>query len=218
MTRTPAILLFCTLQIGLMGCQTDHSTDKKQTMTGETAAKSKDTASANDLLFSQFVKKFPRVPLPLTIKTLEIQTTGVLQKITGRDSMFTNSSDPEGTWAYGLLPDTAGNFKLIWLSPADVYVPVLTTFNRHGQRISEIHLGVGACGSDCCFSCAEYITINKDLTIYSVDSIKSCDCDSAGPQEKTMKKYTRFMTGAIAADGKISMSDIKEKPVTLPGQ
>jgi hypothetical protein len=218
MTRTPAVLLFSLLQIGLMGGQTDHSTDKKQAAAIESGTKSAtDSASVNDLLFAQFVKKFPRLGLPLTIKTLDIQSDA-LQKITGRDSMFTSSSDPEGTRAYGLLPDTTGNFKLIWLSPADVYVPILTTFNRHGQRISETHLSVGACGSDCCYSCAEYITINKDMTIYSVDSIKSCDCDSAGPQEKTMKKYTRFMTGAIAADGKISMSDIKEKTETIPGQ
>jgi len=121
MARLPAILLFSLLEIGLMGCQTDHSTDKKQAATGETAAKSsKDSTSVNDLLFSQFLKKFPRLLLPLTIKTLDIQPTGSLQKITGRDSMFTNSSDPEGTWAYGLLPDTTDNFKLIWLSPADV--------------------------------------------------------------------------------------------------
>lgn len=199
MTRTPAMLLFCLLQIGLMGCQTDP-------------------ASVNDHLFAQFRKKFRTLSLPLTIKTLEIQSTGALQKITGSDSMFINSGYPDETRAYGLLPDTAGNFKLIWLAPAEIAVPVLTTFNSHGQRISEKYLGVGGCGSDCCFSCAEYITIDKDMSIYSVDSIKSCDCDSAGPREKTMKKYTRFMTGTIAADGKISMSAVREKMDTKPGQ
>ncbi|HWK05144.1 MAG TPA: hypothetical protein VNS58_15995 [Puia sp.] len=172
---------------------------------------SDETTDAKKLSFRMFVKKFKPLHLPLTIRTSDIQSTAVLKRITGKDSLFINSGYPEETWAYGVLPDTSDNFQLIWLSPAEIYLPVLTTFSKDGRKISEGHLSVGGCGSDCCFSCAEYITVNKDLTVYSVDSIRSCTCDSSGPRENTMKKYIRFMTGSISQKGQIYMSPIQEK-------
>jgi hypothetical protein len=111
-----------------------------------------------------------------------------------------------------MLPDTENSYKIIWLAPAEVEIPILTTFTKDGKKIKEEQLGVGGCGSDCGFSCKEFITINKELTIFSRDSINSTDCDTSGnPMENTTKKYISYKTGKIMKDGKIRMSAILEK-------
>ncbi|WP_205512021.1 hypothetical protein [Longitalea arenae] len=149
--------------------------------------------------------------LPLTIKTLEINDS-TLPGLEGHDTNYIRNEYP-GTrqCAYGLLPDTTNNYKIIWLLPAEIYAPILTTFSKQGQKLSEASLGVGGCGSDCCFECNETIIINKDLSIYSADSIKSCECDDNGPKPETMRKYARVKTTKIGIDGHFTFSDIVEK-------
>ena len=201
----PARFLF-SIGLFLGGCSLNNSNDK-----------SAGTPSAADrqkiIAFNKFIKKFKPLRLPLTLRTFDLQSTDGLHRITGKDSIFINSGYPNETWAYGFLADTADNFKLIWLSPTEVFVPVLTTFSKQGQKISEQYLGVGQCGSDCCFTCTESVIINKDLTIYSVDSIKSCTCDSSGPKKETMQNSIQFMKGRISPNGQITMSAVQEKNI-----
>ena len=202
------LTLFCFLLI--IGCKEDNANSKhhkKKPVAGKTA--SPDVAKR--VSFGKFIKKFRTLSLPLTIKTLDIQSTSALRRVTDKDTSFINSGYPNETWAYGMLPDTSENIQLVWLTPAEIYTPVLTTFTKGGQKISEKHLSVGGCGSDCCFTCDEYIYIREDRSIYSVDSIKSCTCDESGPKKSTMKKYIRFMTGSIGQDGRISMTGVQEK-------
>ena len=198
------ILLVGTLWISV-NCSNNksgNSTIKKEQNTAEDSIELKRSA------FEKFFKKFKPLQLPLTIRTLDDQPSDSSLRITGTDSIFIHSGYPEETWAYGSLPDTTSNFQLIWLAPAEISVPVLTVFSKTGQKISEKYLGVGHCGSDCCFSCSETIIINKDLTIYSVDSIRSCTCDSAGPILSTMINSIQFMKGNISRSGQIYMSAI----------
>lgn len=202
------LTLFCFLLV--IGCTEDSSNNKHHKKTAVSNKKvSPDVAKR--IQFGKFIKKFRPLSLPLTIKTLDIQSTSALRKITEKDTLFINSGYPNETWAYGMLPDTSTNIQLVWLVPAEIYTPVLTTFTKSGQKISEEHLSVGGCGSDCCFTCDEYVYIRKDRSIYSVDSIKSCTCDESGPKKSTMKRYIRYMTGNIAPDGNVSMSSVQEK-------
>ncbi|MBN9381823.1 MAG: hypothetical protein J0H74_13720 [Chitinophagaceae bacterium] len=204
------LTLFCFLL--LIGCTEDNSNNKHHKKTASGNKKTSPDA-ARKMQFGKFIKKFKPLSLPLTIKTLDIQSTSGLRKITDKDTLFINSGYPDETWAYGMLPDTSGNIQLVWLSPAEIYTPVLTTFTKGGQKISEKHLSVGGCGSDCCFTCDEYIYIRKDRSIYSADSIKSCICDESGPKKNTTRKYVRFMTGKIGEDGRISMTGVQEKNI-----
>jgi hypothetical protein len=163
--------------------------------------------------FAVFLKKFKVLSLPLTIKTLEIEVDSS-KKLNSKDNVFIKSEYPDEIYAYGMLPDTETNYKIIWLEPAEVEIPVLTTFTKAGKKIKEEELGVGGCGSDCGFNCKEYITINTDLSIFSRDSIKSTDCDTSGNIiESTAKKYMRYKTGKVLKSGKIEMTKTLEKPV-----
>jgi hypothetical protein len=205
------IILSTIIASGLMlhGCSNNTS---KQTKAGSNVhSKVKSLKTSAD--FREFLKKFKVLSLPLTIKTLEIVVDSS-RKLNTKDNIFIKSEYPNEIYAYGILPDTLNSFKIIWLQPAEEEVPVLTTFTKNGKKINEEYLGVGGCGSDCCFTCKEFITINHDLSIFSADSIKSCECDSTGPKENTTKKYIRYKTGKILKSGKIDITDILEKPVS----
>ncbi|GAC1309002.1 MAG: hypothetical protein NVSMB24_23700 [Mucilaginibacter sp.] len=169
--------------------------------------------TGSDPAFLNFLKKFKILSLPLTIRTLETGG-GTSQKLNVKDNVFIKSEYPDEIYAYGILPDTANIYKVIWLQPAEMEVPVLTTFTKNGKKINEEYLGVGGCGSDCGFSCSEFITINRDFTIFSGDSVESTDCDTSGNlKPNTTKKYIRYKTGKVLKSGKIKMSEILEKPI-----
>lgn len=164
--------------------------------------------------FKAFIGKFRVLQLPLTIKVTSLTGYESLPLLDGLDSIYVTSPDignGGGGLAYGLLPDTANSYKLIWLLPADIYVPVLTTLTKKGKIISQDYMGVGGCGVDCCFECNETVTVNKDLSIYSVDSVNQCECDDNGPKPETMSHYTRVKTAAIKDHGKFKFTDITEE-------
>lgn len=178
----------------------------------DTAVKTQKKSSKTNLKFREFLKKFELLRLPLTIKIDEINLDPTKQ-LTEKDNVFIKYQDPGAIYAYGILPDTTDNFKIIWLQPADDYIPIITTFTKDGKKIDSKYIGVGGCGVDCCFECSEVIVINKDLTTFSADSIKSCECDSNGPDENTTRRYIRYQMGKILKTGKINISKVLEKSV-----
>lgn len=206
-TRFPTLLLFALC----VSCTTGSS-DKVRLIDSNTVSATVIEPPAKNT-FREFIGKFKPVRLPLSIDLFQIQERR-LPVLYGSDSAFISSINPDSTYdkvyAYGILPDTAYSFKVIWLSPAEVYVPKLTTFSKDGKKISEDYLGLGKCGSDCCFTCNETVHIYSDYTVYAADSIKSCECDSLGPNESTMRKYVLSKTAKIEPDGKFTFSEEKE--------
>jgi len=208
------ILTLCSLitLLALSSCTEDQPKTKHHKKAAASGKKpSTDVNVSRKLQFEKFIRKFRPMALPLTIRTLEIEPGTAERKITDKDSLFIRTRFPNETWALGMLSDTTATIQLLWLEPAEMYNPVLTTFTKSGQKISEQHLSVGSCGAGCCFTCDEYIYIRKDRSIYGVDSIKSCVCDEKGPRKRTMRRYIRYVTGQIATDGRISLSKVREK-------
>jgi hypothetical protein len=205
---------FCFAFIFVLGCNMHSSAPQQKTDSPKGITNGEfDSGSGN---FRQFLAKFRPVVLPLVIRPFEEQEIfEKLPLIYGGDSIFIHTeykdTSLDKVYAYRLLPDTMNSYKVIWLEPAEVLIPVLTTFSKSGKKISQENLTIGGCGSDCCFSCNETIIINPDLSIYAADSIKSCKCDSSGPKENTMEKYVLMKTGHISGDGKIQLSQTKKK-------
>jgi hypothetical protein len=164
--------------------------------------------------FETFINKFKILEVPLTIEPLKIQN-GNFTQLTKTDLKFIDLHDIDpnldNVYAYGILPDTLESYKVIYLFPSEIRLPIMATYSKNGKKISEEELSVGDCGSDCGFTCCEYIKIYSDLKIYSVDSIQSYECDSLGIKENTLKKHTRFKNGSINKKGQIIMSKILEK-------
>ncbi|MFD0749977.1 hypothetical protein ACFQZS_07480 [Mucilaginibacter calamicampi] len=165
----------------------------------------------NENSFKKFKAKFKLLSLPLSINTLEIDVSKQ-RKLTGEDNIFVKSEYPNELYAYGMLTDTTGTYKLIWLEPAEIHVPVLATFTKTGKFIKKEYMSVGQCGSDCGFECTEFIQIKTDLTIFSADSIKSSACDSMGNiKETSTQKYTLFKKGKISKNGRIDFTSVNKK-------
>jgi hypothetical protein len=196
-----AVLLFA-------ACNSQPAAEKKQTASVPAPIE----APFVDPQFRAFLSKFRVLQLPLTIKEIDL-TDSARPHLSGSDTNYIEAinSGKEGLFAYGLLPDTANSYKVIWLAPADMYYPVLATYTKNGNKIKEDGIGVGGCGSDCCFECNETVTVKKDGSMYAADSIKECNCDENGPKLETMRKYVRYKTGQIASDGKFTVSEILEK-------
>jgi hypothetical protein len=170
-----------------------------------------DKATGNRLAFNKFLANFKILSLPLNIMPGRM-SVDQYKKINSTDKYFTGYKENETLYAFGMLPDTSGCFKVIWLEPADDYYPVLATFSKNGKKIKQEDIGVGGCGVDCGFECTETVTIRRDMSIYSVDSIKSTPCDSNGDaNKKAAERYIRYKTGKIMRRGNIRMSaDLKK--------
>jgi hypothetical protein len=109
---------------------------------------------------------------------------------------------------YGLLPDTTDYYGIIWLAPADLNYPVITTYNKKGEIIDESGIQIGYCGSDCGYDCSETITIGQSLDIFSIDSIRVTDCDAQGHLiDSTLRRYVIYKTGQITKKGKIELAE-----------
>jgi hypothetical protein len=204
--KTPAILLTALL---FAACNSNPAAEDKKAASIPVPA-----ITQVDPNFRTFMSKFKVMRLPLTIRPMELGDVSNLPLLYGRDTNYIQAPGTDTAsyrlYAYGLLADTANSYKLIWLSPADDYCPVLVTYTKKGEKINEEGLTAEACGSDCCWECNQTITINKDLSIHSVDSIKTCECDDNGPKRETTRKYMMVKTANIGADGKFKFTELKE--------
>ena len=170
-----------------------------------------DKQAAKKAAFRKFLSKFDVLSLPLEMKPGRMQMDHY-KKLDSADNAFTGYMEKSETlYAYGLLPDTSGSFKVIWFEPADDYYPVLATFTKNGKKIKQEDIGVGGCGEDCGFSCTETIDISKKMTIFSVDSVTENDCDTSGNETGKTEKYTRYKTGQITKGGRIHLSKTQQK-------
>jgi hypothetical protein len=169
-----------------------------------------DHASAS---FREFLKKFKPTSLPFRLRPSEELSVDGLAELSGAtsDTLFIHTEE-DINYAFVMLPDTSRVYQLVWLAPADTYQAFLSTFSKSGVKISEAHIGIGGCGADCGFECSETVLIGKDMSIYAVDTISSAECDDNGNViDGTMKRYLRYTTGKVEADGKIMMSEEMEK-------
>ena len=166
--------------------------------------------------FRQFIKKFRQLQLPVTLHYGEFESMNLpvfdSQNI---DTLFIKDNDTIDKY-YGILPDTNNYFGLIILYPAGYdYYPILITFDKIGNKISEEHLlnrGCGfAPGLDYCSSTG---VINRDMTIYLADTLKTVKLDSTmKPIDSTREYFCLYINGKINNSGKITMTGEQTKNI-----
>ncbi|HEY2583985.1 MAG TPA: hypothetical protein VGI43_19405 [Mucilaginibacter sp.] len=166
--------------------------------------------SESELAFKKFLTKFELLKLPLKM-TPGRMSVDHYPRLDSTNKSFTGYKENETLYAFGMLPDTSVCFKLIWFQPADDYYPVLATFTKNGKKIKQEDIGVGGCGVDCCFECKEMIAIQKDMSIYSVDSAKYTTCDTSCYE--AAERYIEYKTGKITRGGKIKISAEQRKNI-----
>jgi hypothetical protein len=163
--------------------------------------------------FTIFLNKFKNVELPLEITGCKLDKT-VSKNLIALDTATDKQFIPEIGLAYGRIKTNGNYIAVIYLAPADCFIPILATFNLNGTKIDSKPINIGGCGFDCGFECKEIMVLNKNYQIFTSDTIASSDCDSLGNiDQKTTKHFVVFKTGLLDSNGIIHLS--KETSMNL---
>ena len=157
----------------------------------------------------EYLSTLDKIQLPVTIKGCDNAYAGKRTLEKGKEleindnSFFKSYHHPYGQFS------TGGDFSaIITFGLADCLIPELVTLDRNGIQIDRKSIAIGYCGSDCGYSCKEFMRIDKDFTIYTSDTIKSYDCDSLGNvMLETEENYVIYKQGKLLPSGKIELSE-----------
>jgi hypothetical protein len=162
---------------------------------------------------NDFIKKFKVVELPFYFNGKNNDTSNMflINKHTS-DTLFYKTLDENKVYGCGLLPDTANYYTLLYFTQSETLYPILVTYSKDGEMISQTNLLVRGCGSDCGLSyCSSTASISKDLHIYAADTLKyEATCDKLGkflPNSDSTFIYSK--AGSISTTGTITMSEEK---------
>jgi hypothetical protein len=154
--------------------------------------------------FDGFLRNFDKTQLPLEIKGCYLSDKEVKEF---KGDHFKKYVD-EYHYGYKQFPANGNFIAIITLGAADCFLPVLTTFKLTGEKIDSKSISIGYCGSDCGYSCEEFMTIKEDYTIYVSDTISSSECDSLGNIiPGTTENYVIYKSGELLENGMIELSE-----------
>lgn len=188
-----AILLGLTLL--LVACGQGPETEARK-VGDEQPDPGKEKRAVEDL-----IQRLPYVQLPWSCELWKDQFSVI--QLTGQElEQLANDPQQEAGVAVGRLYDPSGAKHILWLSPADVDLPMLTTFSSEGEFIHVEGLVIGECGPGPCYECKETVRIDLDFTILTTDTITACECDSTfEPLSKPCEHYVMIREGSLSANG-----------------
>jgi hypothetical protein len=164
-------------------------------------------SSEKEITFRKFLKHFKVLTLPYSYKsasqfTNESSYYAVPDK--SPDTLFL----PHFSICYKMLPDTTNFFGLLSFIIGDGFAPVLTTYDKRGNKISNQQIDVAKCdGGGPCYTCSEYTYIYKDVSIFSIDTFYHYSCDSIYKISDSVPRVSVIsITGKIYSDGRIVLS------------
>ncbi|HWY98604.1 MAG TPA: hypothetical protein VNY36_05940 [Bacteroidia bacterium] len=163
--------------------------------------------------FNAFLKKFKHHEIPLAIKGCKINMSHIADtfKISASDSLY---MPLEGFIPYCTFKTNGNYVAIIYLGEADCLLPVIRTYNKTGKMIDEKGIAIGGCGVGPGFTCEEYMTLRKDYTLYTSDTISVSEIDSLGNEIKgTETKYVVYKEGRLLSSGKIELSGETRKDI-----
>jgi hypothetical protein len=209
--RTMRILISIILLCSLTNCS------KKNEFT-DSETKTVDSVANENKEFKEYLLTLDKVELPLTIKGCDnaYADKRVLDK--GKDVKASDDNSYFKTYhhPYGQIA-TNGNFSaIITFGLADCLIPELITFDSNGVQIDRKTIAIGYCGSDCGYSCKEFMKIDRSFVLYTSDTIKSFDCDSLGNKlPETEENYVIYRQGKLLPSGKIELSEELKKELAV---
>ncbi|WP_181308931.1 hypothetical protein [Rufibacter sp. XAAS-G3-1] len=194
------ILIFTVL---LYSCQTEGSKEKTVTSLVNEVQEQPTVAKPSEE-FESYLKLFPKTQLPIIIKGCYIERKG-LKEFDGNEF---KSYEDQYSLSYKSIPTNGDYTAIISLGAADCYLPILTTFKPNGEKIDSKTIAIGYCGSDCGYTCEEFMTIRKDFSVYVSDTITSAECDTlSNIIPGTTEKYVIYKTGKLLQDGRIELTE-----------
>jgi hypothetical protein len=187
----------------LLSCRTESKDKKVETQTTDSKQGEAIFPQVNDE-FDDFLRYFDKAKLPIEIKGCYLSEKE-MQEFKG--DLYRKYVD-EYHYGYKQIPTNGTYVATITLGAADCFLPVLTTYKLTGEKIDSKSISIGYCGSDCGYSCEEYMIIKEDYSIYVSDTISSSECDSLGNIiPGTTENYVIYKTGELVITGEIELSE-----------
>jgi hypothetical protein len=187
----------------LLSCRTETNDKKVETQITDLKQEEEIFPQVNDE-FDSFLRHFDKTKLPTEIKGCYLSEKDIKEF---KGDHFRKYVD-EYHYGYKQIPANGTFVATITLGAADCFLPVLTTFKLTGEKIDSKSISIGYCGSDCGYSCEEYMIIKEDYSIYVSDTISSSECDSIGNIiPGTTENYVIYKTGQLLKNGKIELSE-----------
>lgn len=147
------------------------------------------------------IQRLPYVTLPWTFDLWEGRVP-LVELTEHEQQLLANDPEQEAGAAVGLIHDPSGSKHILWLSPADVELPMITTFSPEGAFIHTEGLVIGQCGPGPCYTCKETVQINMDFTILTTDTVTACECDSTyEPLSTPCEHYVTVREGTLSSNG-----------------
>lgn len=150
--------------------------------------------------FQEFVNRQKIIQLPIRIDLYK-DYDGLVKPLDSDTSILNEKTE---MWYLGLLEDTSRYYYVIPMYPGDDLCPFLYVFSKKGDLIDKARLYIGRYGADCGSHIYGYTTINKDLNIFTKDSLVQHQCDSTGNENKnSLTIYTNTQKMRILNSGKV---------------
>jgi len=177
------------------GC--DQTTEKKEKIEKDNKEEPKIKMQTN---FSDYLKAIPHIKLPLDLKC-EIPPKASTLKFDSE----TIQKYGTGTSINGKIAMNDNFTAIIYLTPADIILPIIQTTDRNGNKISELHLYEKWCGEDMFSWGTSWAKISDDLIITLSDSAINYKRNDKGEIiEKSKKTEVRHRKFQIDEKGKIN--------------
>lgn len=170
-------MAFIRLSVGLIlsALFCNCSNDRGDTSSGKVTVSSELGATTLERL----VERLPVIDLPWSFDLRENEVQSIeLSSI--EIQLLANDPAQEAGSVLGILENDHEVIHILWLTPADSELPVISSFSSEGQFLRSTCLAIGNCApwDEPCFSCHETIRIGTDRTILATDTVTSCECDS----------------------------------------
>ena len=160
----------------------------------------KDTNLNND--FQTYLNSLDKLETPLTFDTRSNEIP-----VRSQNYDTTLFKKYKHTWSvgpHGKIFENDSIIVLVDISPRDVVVPILTTFNQHGEKLDSLNPW-NKSGGDIGYESYEFVTINDKKEIIVVDSTKTWDLNKEEDDiiEGTEKLTVDTVTYKIDKKGRI---------------
>ena len=158
--------------------------------------------------FREFINRQNIIKLPIKIDLYKDYDGLVKPQISDTSILHEKTQ----MWYLGLLEDTTRFYYVIPMYPGDDLCPLLYVFSKNGDLIGKSRLFIGNYGSDCGVSVFGYTKINKDLSIFTQDSLVTYNCDSIGKENRdSLTICLKSQKMRVLSNGKIEQDKAIEK-------
>ena len=191
--KVPIILLFIFV---LYGCTIESRPDK-----GETMEAPAEEDFDGDLI--RFLEPVPYMQLPFSTSCDNEYDAPEYDTELQRKFI-----EERGEYPYRRIPGNSDLQILMTLSPADILLPIIKTYDKEGKLIASEQLFFNFCGGEPGYYHTEHIRINSNLVIEHIDSSWTYDVNDEQEEiEGTEKLEVVTQNFRILENGEI----VKEK-------